>query len=128
MKRNGGIQGIILLAPGHFTNVKKFKERFVGDLEKADSMIASGSGNEKSEFGDINMEKRGSVYSILDPGEERIKDLIIKDVIHNNQTRFITSGAFTLPIRSWPRSTPGRPTTRSAGSRWWSRRATPSMP
>ena len=33
----------------------------------------------------INMEKRGSVYSILDPGEERIKNLIIKDVVHDNQ-------------------------------------------
>ena len=50
----GDIQGIILLAPGHFTNVKKFKRRFVDDLEKADSMIASGKGNAVSDFKDIN--------------------------------------------------------------------------
>lgn len=55
----GDIQGIILLAPGHFTNVKKFKRRFVDDLEKADTMIAAGKGDEKSEFGDIN---KGSRY------------------------------------------------------------------
>lgn len=50
----GNIQGIILLAPGHFTNVRKFKNRFVDDLEKANEMISAGKANEASEFGDIN--------------------------------------------------------------------------
>lgn len=50
----GGIQGIILLAPGHFTNVNKFKRRFVEDLEKANKMIAAGEGSKVSEFADIN--------------------------------------------------------------------------
>lgn len=56
----GGIQGIILLAPGHFTNMNKFKRKFVGDLEKASSMIDSGKGNETSEFGDLNMGSRST--------------------------------------------------------------------
>ena len=45
----------------------------------------------------INMEKRGSVYSILDPGEERIKDLIIKDVVHDNKGKPQLSGLDLLP-------------------------------
>lgn len=56
--RVGNIQGIILLAPGHFTNMRKFKRKFVDDLEKADEMIKAGKGNETAEFGDINMGQR----------------------------------------------------------------------
>jgi chromosome partitioning protein len=45
----------------------------------------------------INMEKRGSVYSILEPGEDRIKDLIVKDVIRDNQGNAQLPGLDLLP-------------------------------
>lgn len=45
----------------------------------------------------INMEKRGSVYSILEPGKDRIKDLIIKDVIRDNQGNAQLPGLDLLP-------------------------------
>ena len=45
----------------------------------------------------INMEKRGSIYSILEPGEDRIKDLIVKDVIRDNQGNAQLPGLDLLP-------------------------------
>lgn len=45
----------------------------------------------------INMEKRGSIYSILDPGEDRIKDLIVQDVIRDNQGNAQLTGLDLLP-------------------------------
>ncbi len=45
----------------------------------------------------INMEKRGSVYSILEPGEDRIKDIIVKDVIRDNQGNAQLPGLDLLP-------------------------------
>ena len=45
----------------------------------------------------INMEKRGSVYSILEPGEDRIKDLIVQDVIRDNQGNAQLPGLDLLP-------------------------------
>ncbi|KRP37325.1 MAG: chromosome partitioning protein [Opitutaceae bacterium BACL24 MAG-120322-bin51] len=45
----------------------------------------------------LNMEKRGSVYSILEPGEDRIKDLIVKDVIRDNQGNVQLPGLDLLP-------------------------------
>ena len=45
----------------------------------------------------LNMEKRGSVYSILEPGEARIKDLIVKDVIRDNQGNVQLPGLDLLP-------------------------------
>ncbi len=45
----------------------------------------------------INMEKRGSVYSILDPGEERMKDIIVKDVVRDNQGNPQLPGLDLLP-------------------------------
>lgn len=56
--RYDDIQGLILLAPGHFTAWPGFHRRFVDDLSKADSMINSDKGDEKSSFGDINAGKR----------------------------------------------------------------------
>lgn len=45
----------------------------------------------------INMEKRGSVYSIFDPGEDRIKDLIVKDVVQDNVGKPQLPGLDLLP-------------------------------
>ncbi|MGB0258325.1 MAG: ParA family protein, partial [Coraliomargarita sp.] len=45
----------------------------------------------------INMEKRGSVYSIFDPGEDRMKDLIVKDVLRDNQGNPQLPGLDLLP-------------------------------
>ncbi len=45
----------------------------------------------------INMEKRGSVYSIFDPAQDRIKDLIIKDVVQDNQGNPQLPGLDLLP-------------------------------
>ena len=54
------INGVILLAPGHFTAWPGFHRRFVDDLAKAESMIAAGKGSEKASFGDINAGKKTS--------------------------------------------------------------------
>jgi chromosome partitioning protein len=45
----------------------------------------------------INMEKKGSVYSILEPGEQRIKDIIVKDVLRDNQGKALLPGLDLLP-------------------------------
>lgn len=45
----------------------------------------------------INMEKRGSVYSILDPGIDRMKDIIVKDVLQDNQGNAQLPGLDLLP-------------------------------
>lgn len=60
--RYNDIQGIILLAPGHFTGWPGFHRQFVDDLAKADAMIGAGKGDEKASFGDINGGKRSSRY------------------------------------------------------------------
>lgn len=60
--RYSDIQGVILLAPGHFTAWPGFHDRFVNDLEKAESMIQAGKGDERSSFGDMNSGKRDTRY------------------------------------------------------------------
>lgn len=60
--RYGDIQGIILLAPGHFTASPSFHSRFVDDLGKANAMIQSGKGDTVSRFGDINKGKRDTRF------------------------------------------------------------------
>jgi chromosome partitioning protein len=45
----------------------------------------------------INMEKRGSIYSILEPGEERLRDIVIKDVVKDNQGNAQLPGLDLLP-------------------------------
>lgn len=45
----------------------------------------------------INMEKRGSIYSILDPGEERLKDIVVKDVVRDNRGNAQLPGLDLLP-------------------------------
>lgn len=55
--RYDDINGIVLLAPGHFTAWAGFHNRFVDDLIKADKLIEAGKGDEKSDFIDINAGK-----------------------------------------------------------------------
>jgi chromosome partitioning protein len=45
----------------------------------------------------INLEKRGSIFSILDPATDRIKDIVIKDVIRNNAGECLLPGLDLLP-------------------------------
>lgn len=45
----------------------------------------------------INMEKRGSIYSILDPGVDRMKDIVVKDVLRDNQGNAQLPGLDLLP-------------------------------
>lgn len=45
----------------------------------------------------INMEKRGSMYSLFEPGQDRIKDIIVKDVVRDNQGNPQLPGLDLLP-------------------------------
>jgi len=45
----------------------------------------------------INMERRGSVYSIFEPGEDRIKDILVKDVLQDNKGKPLLPGLDLLP-------------------------------
>lgn len=45
----------------------------------------------------INLEKRGSMYSIFDPGNERLKDILVKDVVRDNQGKAQLPGLDLLP-------------------------------
>ncbi len=45
----------------------------------------------------INLEKRGSIFSILDPATDRLKDIVIKDVIRNNAGEALLPGLDLLP-------------------------------
>jgi pimeloyl-ACP methyl ester carboxylesterase len=56
------VDGLILLAPGHFIAWPGFHKKFIEDLRKADEMIKSGKGDKKSNFGDINAGKWTTRY------------------------------------------------------------------
>ena len=45
----------------------------------------------------INMEKRGSIYSVFDPGEDRFKDIRVRDVLQNNRGEALLPGLDLLP-------------------------------
>ncbi|MFP4156840.1 MAG: ParA family protein [Opitutales bacterium] len=45
----------------------------------------------------INMEKRGSIYSIFDPGQDRIQDIRVRDVLQNNRGEALLPGLDLLP-------------------------------
>lgn len=45
----------------------------------------------------INMEKRGSLYSIFDPGQDRLKDIIVKDVLQDNKGKPLLPGLDLIP-------------------------------
>jgi len=45
----------------------------------------------------INMEKRGSIYSIFDPGKDRMKDILVRDVLQDNQGKSLLPGLDLLP-------------------------------
>ena len=51
------INGIILLAPGHFVGLSGLSAKFSKDVNLAKSMIDSGRGDERAYLGDINMGK-----------------------------------------------------------------------
>lgn len=52
--RIGDVDGIILLAPGHFTSQAGFRSHFVEELQTAGAMIEAGQGEKKRTFRDIN--------------------------------------------------------------------------
>jgi len=58
----GDIDGIILLAPGHFTGFKGFRERFSNEVARAKAMIKEGKGDQAGRFGDINMGSTSDRY------------------------------------------------------------------
>lgn len=58
--RYDDIDGIVLLAPSHFTAWPGFHRRCIDDQAKAGSMIAAGQGGEMGSFGDVNAGKATS--------------------------------------------------------------------
>ncbi len=58
----GDINGIILLAPGHFTGRWGWKDKFEEDLEQADDMINEEKGSNKANFKDRTSGRRVSRY------------------------------------------------------------------
>jgi pimeloyl-ACP methyl ester carboxylesterase len=50
-----GLNGLILLAPGHLTSAKRFRSFVQESVAKAEEMIRSGRGEEKAHFKDLNM-------------------------------------------------------------------------
>lgn len=45
----------------------------------------------------INITKRGAVYSIFDPGEEKLKDIVVKDVVQDREGNPILPGLDLIP-------------------------------
>lgn len=45
----------------------------------------------------LNMEKRGSLYSIFEPGHDRMKDIVVKDVLQDNKGQSLLPGLDLLP-------------------------------
>lgn len=45
----------------------------------------------------INLEKRGSLYSIFDPGADTLKDIRVRDVVQNNVGQTLLPGLDLLP-------------------------------
>lgn len=60
--RIGDIQGIILLAPGHFTSQPDFERKFAEDVRKAEDLIASGKGDQVTVFNDISSGQSSTRY------------------------------------------------------------------
>lgn len=56
------IDGIILIAPGHFVNHIATIDSINESIEKAKTMIDAGNGDNKSDFNDVNMGKSFSRY------------------------------------------------------------------
>jgi esterase/lipase len=60
--RVGDVDGLILLAPGHFTNQRGFSQYFGDDLAIAKQLVDSGKGDDKATFGDVNSGVRATRY------------------------------------------------------------------
>lgn len=45
----------------------------------------------------LNMERRGSIYSIFDPGEDRLRDIRVRDVLQDNRGNPLLPGLDLLP-------------------------------
>ncbi len=45
----------------------------------------------------MNMERRGSLYSIFEPGNDRLKDILVKDVLQDNKGTPLLPGLDLLP-------------------------------
>ena len=50
-----GLNGLILLTPGHLTSAKRFRSFVEESVAQAEEMIRSGRGEEKAHFKDLNM-------------------------------------------------------------------------
>ena len=50
----GGVDGILVVAPGHVVELGAFQRRLKGSPQKAAKMVADGKGSEKDEFNDLN--------------------------------------------------------------------------
>jgi len=59
----GGVDGILATAPGHIVELREFRKRVEGSLQKAAEMVANGKGNDKDEFNDLNQGKTYTVYT-----------------------------------------------------------------
>lgn len=60
--RRNGLAGIVLLAYGHVPGLSGFANRISDSVDKAQSMIHAGRGEEKAAFDDWNQGRRTSVY------------------------------------------------------------------
>jgi chromosome partitioning protein len=45
----------------------------------------------------LNIENRGFVYSVFEPGDERLRDLVVKDVVQNREGEAILPGLDIIP-------------------------------
>ncbi|MGP8049908.1 MAG: esterase/lipase family protein [Desulfobaccales bacterium] len=53
----GGVDGVIMLAPGHWPDLPRFQQRVQEGVAKAREMVQSGRGTQTAEFPDINQGK-----------------------------------------------------------------------
>jgi chromosome partitioning protein len=48
-------------------------------------------------WNDLNMNRRGSVYSLFDPGEEHLKDIVVRSVVEERDGRKLLDGLDLVP-------------------------------
>ena len=58
--RRDNLMGIIVLAPGHFPEAQRFREKFASSVAHAKQMVAAGRGDKITVFDDINM---GNIFN-----------------------------------------------------------------
>ena len=57
------IAGIVMLAPGHTPERRQFRDRLSASVEKARGMLASGKGDERVSFDDLNQGKMAPIWT-----------------------------------------------------------------